>query len=53
MLVLLGFFCCFKNTVIQDKICAIFKVYIHSSVEKRKDVFLLEEQIHLQHVKVD
>ena len=35
-----------KNTVIRDMICVIFKVYIHFSVEKRKDIFSLEEQIH-------
>ena len=37
---------CFKNTVIQDMICVIFKVFIHFSVEKTKDIFSLEEQIH-------
>ena len=36
----------FKNTVIRDMICAIFEVYIHFSVEKRKDIFSLKEQIH-------
>ena len=34
-----------KNKVIHDMICAI-KVYIHFSVEKCKDIFSLEEQIH-------
>ena len=36
----------FKNAVIRDMICVIFKVYIHFSVEKRKDIFSLEEQIY-------
>ena len=29
----------FKNTVIRDTICVIFKVYIHLTLEKRKDIF--------------
>ena len=37
---------CFKNTVIRDMICEIFKVYIHFSVEKHKDIFSVEEQIY-------
>ena len=44
---------CFKNTVIRDMICVIFKVYIHFSVEKRKDIFSVEEQIYCRHMKVD
>ena len=29
----------FKNAVIRDLIYVMFKVYIHFSVEKRKDIF--------------
>ena len=35
-----------KKTVIRDMICVIFKIYTHFLVEKRKDIFSLEEQIH-------
>ena len=32
-----------KDTVIRDLICVIFKICVHFSLEKRKDIFLLEE----------
>ena len=37
---------CLKNRVIRDMICVIFKVNIHFSAEKRKDIFSVEEQIY-------